>query len=314
MGMTNSHVGCCIGGLLVVVAFTATPARAQLPRGVSPGEPIASKDGAGPTGRWGDALSVFVGPDGSKQPQDLGINANMGLRLGMNWAVPLRRSAGLGVQVGLGQNFSDAAVHVLDQIEGTSRRTQTFLTAGLFQRVGRLDWGLSVDVLRQRYYDQFLLAQLRGRVGVAVRADDQVGAILRVGVKGDRGAMGGTPVTLDPIDQVSAFHRHTWANLVQTTVSAGMVNGHSDLVWVIPGDRRNRRSFVYGAEIQVPLSEKFALSGASNLILPAASGTVDAYLGVVWFPGHGAMRAPTHRFAPALAVANNPEFAVDLRR
>jgi hypothetical protein len=30
-------------------------------------------------------LSVFAGLDGSKQPQDLGINANMGLRLSANW-------------------------------------------------------------------------------------------------------------------------------------------------------------------------------------------------------------------------------------
>ena len=45
----------------------------------------------------------------------------------------------LGAQIGVATNLSDAAVHVLDQVEGTSRRTQTFLTFGVFQKnVARL--------------------------------------------------------------------------------------------------------------------------------------------------------------------------------
>src|SRR5688572_15748251 len=78
-------------------------------------------------------LSLFVGPDGSKQPQDLGINAHMGIRLGANLGFPLSEAVKLGAQIGVAENLSDSAVHVLDQVEGTSRRTQTFVTAGVFQ-------------------------------------------------------------------------------------------------------------------------------------------------------------------------------------
>ena len=61
----------------------------------------------------------------------------MGARFSANLGLPISDRLNLGAQVGAGVNLSDAAVHVLDQIEGTSNRTQTFFTAGLFQTVGR---------------------------------------------------------------------------------------------------------------------------------------------------------------------------------
>jgi len=118
--------------------------------------------------QWFDHASLFVGLDGSKQPQDLGINANMGVRVAGNVGIPLVRRAGLGLQVGSAANFSDAAVHVLDQIEGTSRRSQFYATAALFQRLDLgLHWSLGYDLLHQRYYDDFTLGQVRGQAGYA---------------------------------------------------------------------------------------------------------------------------------------------------
>jgi hypothetical protein len=71
---------------------------------------------------------------------------------------------------------------------------------------------------------------------------------------------------------------------------------------------------VYGAELSVPLSDRFALTGATNLMTPAATGTVDAYLGVTFYPSRGGFRASRNRFSPVLCVANNPTMAIDLRR
>jgi hypothetical protein len=269
---------------------------------------------AGASDRASGALTIFAGPDGSKQPQDLGINANMGLRVGVNWAGPIARTSGLGVQVGLGQNFSDAAVHVLDQVEGTSSRQQTFLTAGLFQRTKTFSWGVAFDTVIERYYDDVTLAQWRGRVAFDVRPADQLGIAFRAPARGADGNVATTAVRLDPIAQVAAFHRHTWDTHAQTTVWLGVASGHDNVVLVFPENTRSAPVAVYGAEIFVPLSGRFAIQGASNLILPAATGTVDAYLGVVWFPGRGAMQAATAAFAPMMAVANNPEFAVNLQR
>src|SRR5580700_1211480 len=57
-----------------------------------------------------DNLSLFIGPDGSKQPQDLGINANMGVRVSANWGLPVSERMKLGMQFGVGRNISDNAV------------------------------------------------------------------------------------------------------------------------------------------------------------------------------------------------------------
>ena len=71
---------------------------------------------------------------------------------------------------------------------------------------------------------------------------------------------------------------------------------------------------LYGAELRMPLSEKFAVTGAANLLTPASTGMVDAYLGVTYFPGHGAFRSARNTFAPLQPVANNPEMPVNLHR
>jgi hypothetical protein len=72
------------------------------------------------SGNLFDGLSLFGGLDGSKQPQDLGVNANMGGRVAFNWGIPIVKEWGLGVQVGAAYNFADNAVQVLlhDQYDG----------------------------------------------------------------------------------------------------------------------------------------------------------------------------------------------------
>jgi hypothetical protein len=262
-----------------------------------------------------DNLSFFVGPDGSKQPQDLGINANMGVRASANWGVPLSEAAKLGAQIGVGYNASDAAVHVLDQITSTSSRRQTFVTAGLFERpTSRINWGLVYDAVFEHYYDDFQISQVRGQVGFGVTKDNELGVWFTKRAKGDDGQMAGTPVRLDAISQVNAYTRHTWANAAQTMVWLGVASGHDDVVWVFPANPRDTNVIVYGAQLFFPLSEKFAVTGAANLVTPTATGTVDAYLGVAFYPGRGAMRAAHNTFAPVLPVANNPEMAINLHR
>ena len=82
------------------------------------------------------------------------------------------------------------------------------------------------------------------------------------------------------------------------------------------GDPRQRASgprVVFGAEINVPLNDHFALFGQGNFITPAYTGTVDSYLGIAFYPGGGAQRARKNRFAAIMPVANSTNFSVDLR-
>lgn len=293
-------------GALALLGLSSAPAHAQ----AAPDAPARTLSTEARTS-WVDTLSLFAGPDGSKQPQDLGINANMGLRLSGNWGVALHQRAGLGAQVGIGLNLSDAAVDVLEVIEGTSRRRQTFMTAGAFQTAGPVNWALVYDLQAVRYFDSYTVGQLRGQAGYAVGARNEVGVWFAQGLHGDTTLMGDTPVSLDAIGQINAYARHEWPSGARTGLWLGRANGHERVVWVLPDRPRLTSVLVYGADLDVPLDRRFSLTGAANFITPTASGTVDAYLGLTLHLGARGARAA---FAPLASVANNTSFAVDLRR
>jgi hypothetical protein len=312
------------GGMLAgVLCFAqSSPVRAEgaadgVDNGANATQAADQKSNAASTSRHSalfENLNLFVGPDGSKQPQDLGINANMGLRVSANWAFPVVQRFSIGGQVGAASNLSDAAVHVLDQIEGTSRRTQSFVTVGMFHREDRVNAGLAYDLMIEKYFDNFRLSQLRGQAGYTLTATNEIGTWFTKAVWGDNGFMAGSPVRLDPISQVNVYARHTWSNFAQTSLWVGVASGHQDVVWVLPDNSRDNHVLVYGSELNMPLSEKFAITGAANFITPTATGTVDAYLGLTFYPGHSALRAARGRYAPFASVANNPTFAVNLQR
>ena len=65
-------------------------------------------------------LSLFAGLEGSKQPQDFGVNANFGGRFQANLGLPLVEACGLGMQIGTSINYTDNAVQVFERVEGTS--------------------------------------------------------------------------------------------------------------------------------------------------------------------------------------------------
>src|SRR5262245_6909032 len=74
----------------IALVLHAIPAAAQTV--VIPSDAPAAGDAlAAATGQPSpfDTLTFFGGLDGSKQPQDLGINANMGVRLAANLGLPL---------------------------------------------------------------------------------------------------------------------------------------------------------------------------------------------------------------------------------
>jgi len=283
----------------------------------APANTLGSAASAAPApviGRF-ENFSLFAGLDGSKQPQDLGINAHMGVRTAVNSGLKLSEKWGLGAQVGGALNFSDAAVHVLDQIGGPSRRTQAYLTRGLFQRTNsRFHWAFAYDMLHEDYYDNFHLAQVRTDLSFNINARNSFGASIAKAVRGDDGVMGETPVRLDPISQVHGYFRQVWPTGATTRLWAGVAGGHNNVVWVFPDNSRKDHVWVYGADLHMPLSDHFAVAGQGNFVTPTATGTVDAYLGLVFYPGRSALRQSQSRFAPVVPVANNPTFSVNLKR
>jgi hypothetical protein len=262
-----------------------------------------------------DNLSVFLGLDGSKQPQDLGLNANMGGRAEINWGFPLLPSWGIGGQIGSSENYSDAAVHVVNQLEGTHNRWQNFTTVGVFQRTNwGLKWAAAYDFLDERYYDHIELGQWRGLLGFDVNEHNEIGSWFTVTDRNDTAFFTTAPVHLEPLSQGTLYWTHTWHCEAQTSVWVGMAEGHGRVVFSISNEPPTKNVFTYGAAVNIPLGNYVSLYGAANFLTPADTGTVDAFLGFAFYPGGGARELRHRRFAPLLPVANNPFFSVDLRQ
>ena len=116
------------------------------------------------------------------------------------------------MQVGTAVDLTDNAVQVFERIEGNSDRLQEFTTVGIFQRIGALNWAVVYDYLDESYYDHFNLGQVRAKVGYHITECDEIGAWGTIATEKDNGTFGAIPLTLRPIDQASAFWRHTWEN------------------------------------------------------------------------------------------------------
>lgn len=267
-----------------------------------------------------DNFSLFLGLEGSKQPQDYGVNAHFGGRFSANMGVPLMEELGLGLQIGTSMNYTDNAVQVFERFGEATGRFQSFTTVGLFQRNDSgLVWGGAVDYLHQTYYDSADLFQFRGQLGWQFTEQTQVGFQASLSGDHDRNQVGGIPVTLSPLNQGSLYFNYRWESQAETKIWLGIAESHGERNLAFeallsdPPQRSSGARLVFGAEIHVPLNDYVALFGQGNFILPADTGTVDSYLGIVVYPSGGAKRSRRSRFAPLLPVANSPAFAVDLR-
>ena len=289
--------------------------------GANEGDPAATcQPCATCCSQWGDQegpidnLSLFLGLEGSKQPQDFGVNAHFGGRFHANWGVPLAREAGLGLQLGAAINETRNAVQVVERVEGSKDRSQVFATIGLFQRTDNgFVWGVGYDWLQQDYYDDFDLGQWRGQFGYFLSPRNEVGVRVAVSDRQDDGSFAGIPVVLDPISQGSLYVRHYWPTSAVTTLWFGLAEGHAEANVALGDLQPLDERFLFGSDIYFPLNNRLAIYGEANFIQPADTGTVDAYLGVALFPG-GSCKALTRRFAPVLPVANNTSFSVDFSR
>jgi hypothetical protein len=259
-------------------------------------------------------VSFFGGLDGSKQPQDFGVNAEFGGRASVNWGIPLVQSIGLGAQVGTALDATGDAVQVMQKTIDEEGRTQSYTTVGLFQRTEcGFNWGVAYDFLREDYYDTFSLGQWRLDVSYQFTPCTSFGIWSAISDRGDSGHYATIPVTLAPISQANLYWGQTWNGGVQTMIWGGWADGHGQANAVLGDGVRIENPFVFGAQLFVPLSDKWAIFGQGNFITPASSGTVDSYLGFAFYP-FGGCRSATSRFAPLQTVAAPTNFAVDLAR
>jgi hypothetical protein len=263
------------------------------------------------------SVEGFVGLDGSKQPQDLGVNAELGPRVAVNVGLPLWPEQGVGVQLGTAVNYAEYAVGVVEEIEGSEDRWQSFTTLGLFcQGEGPWRGGVAYDYLVVDGFDRYELGQVRGRLGYQLSVDDGIGVWFTVPAADDTARFVDTEVSLETLAQASLYWQRSWPLGTVTRVWLGAAESHREVIFVLPeeSDEDSGSSLVYGAELLVPLNDHWAVFGQANFIRPPDSGTVDAFLGLSYVPGGNMANWQRHPSRPPLAVANNTTLAVDLAR
>lgn len=263
------------------------------------------------SGSTRDDWSFFAGLTGAKQPQDFGVNAHFGVRTAVNYGQQISR-LNVGFQLGTAIVATDHAVQVTERIEGASSRFQSFSTIGLFQHTGLWHWGTCYDFLYQSDYDDTFLGQWRGQVGYDLTCRDQVGIRMQLVGNGDRAEYGANEIYLRPINQVTTYWSHEWEGGSTVGGWVGLADGHAEAN-VALGDRPRRATTgVFGSMIRLPLNDHLAVFGEANFILPADTGTVDAYLGFEFYPRGGSRTGRPYR--PVLPVASNATMSIDLQR
>ncbi|MBL8851839.1 MAG: hypothetical protein JNG89_19355 [Planctomycetaceae bacterium] len=261
-----------------------------------------------------DTLELFAGLEGSKQPQDFGVNAHFGARIHANCGVPISRELGLGLQIGTSLNATDHAVRVTQAVDGASSRNQNFSTVGIFQRTSSgWVWAIVHDMLYQDDYDRVFLSQWRARAGFQIGDFDQLGVYGMAPQQDDTAQWGPTNVRLRPLTQGSVYWRHTFEYGAQVTGWIGAAESHGQANIALGNDNPTGPRVVFGSDVHLPLSDHLAIFGEANFVTPAATGTVDAYLGFAYYPGGNARLWRNRAFSPVLPVANNTSFTTDLR-
>jgi hypothetical protein len=260
-----------------------------------------------------DNFSLFFGLNGSKEPLDLGINANLGYRLAFNWGFALMENVGLGFQVGSALNYSQNALALLEQVDGVTNHWQNFTTLGVFQRSpSGISWGVAYDFRYDDYFDRTFAGQWRAQIGLPAKNDNEIGVWATFRDHGDTAVLGPFSYSVQPISQWNVYWRHIWTGEIVTRLWVGIASEHTRYNLLLPPNDSINHPFVFGGDIFVPLTDNLAIFGEAQFITPNDTGTVTALLGIAWYPGTARGTARS-RFAPLLPVANNTTFALDLR-
>ena len=260
-------------------------------------------------------VTWFVGLDGSKQPQDFGVNANLGVQGRLQYSAPLVEQLGIGYQLGTAVVGSGNAVQVFELLGESRERFQSFTTAGLFQRLPNgFVWGGVYDFLYQESFDDFRLSQWRILASFDLGTNSELGVETSFKGQSNRGKFNSDSVELQSIEQIHVFWRKTWQTGIETKNWLGMADSHGEENIITGGLPRKQNALVFGAEFHAPLNNWLALYGEANLIMPADTGVVDAFLGIEVSPNGRSGLNYASQYRALVPVASNPTFSTDLFR
>jgi hypothetical protein len=258
---------------------------------------------------------------------------NDGLVLGANLGAPIPylRNYGVGVQLGGSVGLYDpdgrSSAPDLTGRGGSSFEQQYFLTAGIFRRATEKmpfnlgiahDWMLTQDY--GIYAQSPTLGQWRAQSGYCLNACNEFGCWVTVhdhtaNTTVDLLASGPTLDSFRSINQGDLFWHHNFENGADGYLWLGFPEKHR-----LDGDG-SLGSFIVGASVEVPLTQRVAITGDVQYMRPSANAGPDASvenaysvtIGITFYPHSNAQNNSVAGkcWMPYLPVANNRNFLVD---
>jgi hypothetical protein len=256
-------------------------------------------------GAYSENFSLFTGKQGFKGPVDQGVNGNFGYHGGGNWGMPLIDARGIGYQIGVNYIGSDFAGRTGPL---GHRRAQFFVTTGAFRRAvcGQgFQYGAVLDYLRDDFYIQMDLTQVRGEIGYVYHGHEL----------GFWGAFTGNTSThwgdipnnpwqsysFEATSQYNIFYRYESPNGTVCRTWGGL-SGHGD--------------GIFGGDMTVRLTNTLGVVANYNYLLPRNDDNVpnnvkeswNLTISCVWYPGYKRCDSWTNPYRPLFYVADNGWF------
>ena len=277
-------------------------------------EPMLEFDGEDPTdwlvntdSIWHrHMLEVGGGVQGFTGPLNQGLSGSFGFQEVINFGstVPVWGCGDIGWQVGARATQSNLSNTVFSQ----DARHQVFATAGLFHRVDRgIQWGVVVDWLRDDWYDELDLRQLRGELGWKATCWHELGFTFATG--NDRQSISFTPPTTGATVQSATFTTTDWYAVYGRRRFGEYESGEARVLagFTDQGDG------LIGGDIRAPLLDDWSLTASFTYLFPQVDSPVgpnasyaqemwNVAIGFAWTPG---IRAARSYERPLLNVADN---------
>ncbi len=256
-------------------------------------------------GAYKENFSLFTGKQGFKGPVDQGVNGNFGYHGGGNWGMPLIDAKGFGYQIGVNYIGSDFAGRTGPL---GHRRAQFFVTTGAFRRAvcgEGWQYGAVLDYLRDDFYIQMDLTQVRGEIGYVYHGHEIGFWGAFVGNTSTHwGQIPDNPWTLysfEATNQYNIFYRYEACNGTFVRTWGGL-SSHGD--------------GIFGGDATVHLTARTALVTNCNYLLSRndegvpnnVKETWNLTISFVWYPGYTRRDSWTNPYRPLFYVADNGWF------
>ncbi len=275
-------------------------------------------------GGFSRGVVAFAGLDSFKGISDGSYESNFGAVAGVNSALLLPTDYNIGWQLGMSYGVYDLDGWGEHSVNNSSTsQQQIFVTTGFFHKANegrRLSYGIVYDWMINDHWGVYgnnpTLGQWRGQIEYALTECNSVGVWGTVSDRYYRRAVRDQDTLRNAaVNQANLFWHHKFCSGADSWVYFGVPERYA-----LTHDG-SLGSWMVGANLQVPLSDRLALYANGSYFRPCASAGGDAAMaqgydvsmGVAWYFGG---RAVSHALngdcgLPYMSLGNNSNFLVD---